>query len=162
MANDPWLDEIADKAMRELFSCYEVALVERQDEALLALVHSSAVSFSSDALTATVILAMGEKAFAACAPVGIKVADDWIGELANQLLGRAVNLLCKHGVSGRMGTPIFLPAALLAADGERWQPLRFEVAASPVVAAFVWAVAKDFVPSETPDSVMAEGDAVMF
>jgi hypothetical protein len=162
VANDSWLKDIADKAMRDLFAGYDVVLQERHGEGRGSLQYSSAICFISESVKASVILAMGEASLKASMPPGIDEPIDWIGELGNQLLGRAVNLLCAYGVHGRMGTPVVLPGALVAPDGAVWQQMRFEVAESSVIAAFVWTVDPNFVPSETLQEVMSEGDSILF
>lgn len=162
MANDSWLDLIAQKAIRDLFAGYDLILQERRGEGSGRLSYSSTICFISEPVKASVILAMGEDSLKASMPPGIDEPADWIGELGNQLLGRAVNLLCTYGVHGRMGTPVVLPGAFAAPDGEVWEQLRFEVAGSPVLAAFVWAVDPNFVPQETALEVMSEGDSILF
>jgi hypothetical protein len=162
VANDSWLRDIADRAMRDLFAGYDVALQERQGQGRGSLQYSSAICFISEPVKASVILAMGEASLRASMPPGIDEPIDWIGELGNQLLGRAVNLLCAYGVHGRMGTPVVLPGALIAPDGDVWQLMRFEVAESAVVAAFVWTVDPNYVPAEILEDVMSEGDSILF
>jgi CheY-specific phosphatase CheX len=94
--------------------------------------------------------------------------QDWIGELANQLLGRLKSRLLAHGVTIQLGTPTTVSGLELrvrscAADrqatplwfvaGDDWLVVRLDALASPNA---------KLESSPDPSSSAAEGDVLLF
>ena len=95
-------------ACGELLRAYELELHatstwHESDEAL----YSGVMSFVGDTLRGTCLLAAPEAVVLAAAPRGA-AARDWVGELANQLVGRLKAKLLARGASIALSTPIVL------------------------------------------------------
>lgn len=129
--------EVATASGSELFATYDVPVrtdrttngVDPQPSvAFLAL-----TGFCSEDVRGTLVLACAEGPLRASNPTGSTSPRDWIGELANQLLGRVKNdLLCRNielvtipptVVSGQHVHPVlssspgFHPVLMKSADG---------------------------------------------
>jgi hypothetical protein len=111
------INELLAQASTELFADYGVSL-ERghyswgtSDEPLL----SSVMGFVGTHLRGTCLLACENAPLAASCPKGGR-ARDWIGELANQLVGRLKVKLLSYSENVALTTPIVL-------QGIRLQPL---------------------------------------
>jgi hypothetical protein len=110
-----------------------------------------------------------EKANATSAtPSGIDALQDWIGELANQLLGRLKSRLLAHGIAIQLGTPTTVSGLELRVrtctanrqatplwllSGDDWLVVRLDAIASP-----------DVQLSSIPDpsSSATEGEVLLF
>ncbi|MEM6532527.1 MAG: chemotaxis protein CheX [Myxococcota bacterium] len=91
--------------------------------------------------------------------------DDWLGELANQLVGRVKNRLHKHGVDYTVSPPLVLrgtgiEAVTFGAEGH----LRFRAEDGDCQISFI-AKTRDLEsmkPGDTDEDVLEEGDLCLF
>lgn len=108
--NVPWVSERVDAlsaaACVELFSAYgsdltPVAKVQPRDELLL----SGVIGCIGGGLRATCLIAANESLLHGSCPCTCQPRD-WIGEMANQLIGRLKMKLLEHGVDVTLTTPL--------------------------------------------------------
>ncbi len=66
---------------------------------------TSIVGLSSEEVSATVSLASSQEAALSLSTFPLTCAQDWMGELANQLAGRLKNKLCAYGLQLNLSTP---------------------------------------------------------
>lgn len=94
--------------------------------------------------------------------------QDWIGELANQLLGRLKNKLRPHGVLFTVATPLCMTGRDLRVDrdgGDDPHFLRFRGPGAPLYVQFCATLAPAFVFLDRPADVgeqPQEGDLMLF
>lgn len=111
------VNELAAVSCKELFADYGVALARGRHDwnASDQPVLSSVMGFVGERLRGTCLLACEPGPLdTSCPPGGF--ARDWIGELANQLVGRLKVKLLAYDVNVALTTPIIL-------QGVRIQPL---------------------------------------
>lgn len=104
------IEEMTAEACVELFAAYDVPLtvIEHSDwgnsnEAL----YSAVIGFVSSQVRGTCLIACETSAIERSCPSGGRVRD-WIGELANQLIGRLKVKLLGHDIEIGLTTPIVL------------------------------------------------------
>lgn len=112
------IEDMTANACVELFAAYDVPLTQAghsnwatTDEPLV----SAIMGFVSAEVRGTCLLACEQGAIQSSCPKGGRVRD-WIGELANQLVGRLKVKLLGHDIEIGLTTPIVL-------QGIRLQPL---------------------------------------
>jgi CheY-specific phosphatase CheX len=101
-------------------------------------------------------------------PPAVDALQDWIGELANQLLGRLKSRFLAHGVAIQLGTPTTVSGLELRArsgsggpqatplwllSGDDWLVVRLDAIASPDA---------ELSTSADPSSAAAEGEVLLF
>ncbi len=159
------IGSLGASACAELFDAYGVGLGpatnawgESNDRLL-----SGVIGFVGRGVRGTCLLAGTDGPLAASCPEGGRLRD-WVGELANQLLGRLKSKLLARGVEIAVTTPIVL-------SGVRLQPLprgRLEptVFDSPWGPVLVWTeveIDDEFaLGSEHPGSTWGEGQIFLF
>jgi CheY-specific phosphatase CheX len=158
------IQELAALACVELMKAYEVALEPSEagwtesDEVML----SGVMGFIGDKLRGTCLLAASQAIVQAAAPAG-GLLRDWVGELANQLVGRLKSKLMARGTSIGLSTPVVL-------SGVRLSPLP-RTGVDPVVfraemgRVLVWVeveVDRDFELGEERALKATEGELLVF
>lgn len=106
MSTSEWLDEVVRNNVLELFPEFVLAdcAVASSGPALTAL-----IGFSGPVLVGALGLIGAEASLAKTAPDDVKFdAHDWVGELANQALGRVKIALLRAGVEIQASTPVVL------------------------------------------------------
>jgi len=135
-----FLEAVSARACRDLFAQYGVQLrqigEEEQPVAPDFLV-CSVISFSGRDLRGTLVLAMSEELPSKSNPLAKSVATrDWVGELANQLLGQVKLELLRHGIEIYLNLPAVLRGEHLAPlPRKALKPLKF---VSPSGAVALW------------------------
>lgn len=106
-----------EDATARLFAQYDVALAAPQSNVPVGSPEIAAViGFSSRGFRGTVTFGTSIETAMSCSCVaGVDGVDarDWVGELANQLLGRFKNALLDYGVVLNMATPIAITGSEL-------------------------------------------------
>jgi len=97
-------------------------------------------------------------------PESLLCHSDWVGELANQLLGRVKNKLVPLGVDICLGTPAVVEGRelRLRTSGKSMIEQYVSCAGSVVCIWLDVAVADDFVISQTDDVTLDEGSVLLF
>jgi CheY-specific phosphatase CheX len=127
---------LASSAAVELMQAYGVPLTPATgwadtDEAMFCGV----MGFVGDSVRGSCLLAAPIGALAAAAPAGA-AARDWVGELANQLVGRLKAKLLQRGASIALSTPVALCGVKVSPlPRTEVEPVVFE---SPVGTLLVW------------------------
>ena len=136
------IEEMIAAACLELFAAYDVPLTPVQqsnwgnsDEAL----YSGIIGFVSPQVRGTCLLACEPSAIQHSCPEGGRIRD-WIGELANQLIGRLKMKLLGHDIEIGLTTPIVL-------QGIRIRPLP-KAALLPAVFSSEWGTVLVWVEAE--------------
>jgi CheY-specific phosphatase CheX len=158
------IQAMAASAASELFDAYGVTPVgtsERWSE-IDELFYSGVMGFVGERIRGTCLLAASPATILSTAPVDAR-ARDWVGELANQLVGRLKSKLMQHGVTIALSTPVML-------SGLRLSPLpRSEVPPSvfdtPTGRVLVWLeveVDPEFTLGSLRPLMAAEGEFLVF
>jgi hypothetical protein len=156
---------LGQRACVELFSDYGVELGASSggwadsEERLL----SGVIGFVGRRVRGTCLLAGSEGPLAASCPEGGRLYD-WVGELANQLVGRLKSKLLGLGVEVALTTPIVLSGVRLKPlPRGRLEPAVMSAAAGPVM---VWTEVdadREFaLGSEHPGLTGREGAVLLF
>jgi hypothetical protein len=154
---------LVGEACVDLLRAYQLELRagptwQESDEVL----YSGVMSFVGDTLRGTCLLAAPESVILGAAPSGA-AARDWIGELANQLVGRLKAKLLGRGARIALSTPVVLRGVRLCPLPRTGvAPMAFE---SDRGRLFVWVEveARDDVDLREPHTpVAAEGDLLVF
>jgi CheY-specific phosphatase CheX len=109
------IQAMAASAAAELLDAYGVKLSdpvevwEESDEVLF----SGVMGFIGDRVRGTLLLAAPKDTILATAPEDARPRD-WVGELANQLVGRLKSKLMAHGVTVALSTPVVLSGVRLS------------------------------------------------
>ena len=138
----------------ELFQAYDIDVSAAphyqlpENESVL----SGIIGFSGDSLQGTLVLCASQTLLESSA-FGNTSAEDWIGELANQLLGRIKNQLLGFGITIYLSTPVMM-------RGENLDPSYRHPGVKPIYlcgssdGAVIWF---DFEPSEGVELVPVNG-----
>jgi len=148
----------------ELFADYGVACTVETTAPLTSSQLCGILGFTGDRLCGSVVIAATVDALAASNPIGDGATRGWVAELTNQLVGRFKNELYRGGVEVAMSVPIVLTATRLTPLGQEGsEPIRLLVA-NGVVAIWLEIEADPtlVLAEPSPDTMMAEGDAMMF
>jgi CheY-specific phosphatase CheX len=165
------LESIVRDATVDLFHSYDVPFAPTHVPYTARVPDvAGVIGFSGDELRGSVLIAAPEQTLLACSCLGgVKVCSlDWVGELANQLLGRIKSGLGRYSLSIQLATPVAVRGVDLQIQAgetqERWA-LSFE---TPYGLAFVH-LAADVAPGIAfveagPDAVesAAEGELMFF
>ena len=111
------LHELARAACIELLRAYGVELTLSPDEWTESdeITLSGVMGFVGPKVRGTCLFAASREVLTAAAPPSAKLRD-WVGELANQLVGRIKSKLIARGATISLSTPVVL-------SGVRWSPL---------------------------------------
>lgn len=119
-------EEILCESAVELFEEYGKAIARCEagtsDSASRGLVLGAAIGFTGEFVRGALAIAIDEELAVALDPLaGQRKSDrgslDWIGELANQMLGRVKNKLLSYNVEIGLSTPIVIEGAKLRMFG---------------------------------------------
>jgi hypothetical protein len=166
--NSEILEEIVSTACLSLFDDYKLPLVRIKQGALrgdVPLIFCGVVGFNGDQMRGTLLLATSEKPLGATTPSTDSSLQEWIAELANQLLGRIKNRLLSRAVTLHLTTPIVLRGQHIApVSHAELVPYTFECAGGYVC---VWLDAEvaaniDLSTVVATDDVIGEGMGTMF
>ena len=157
------VQELAGDACVELLRAYRLSAVPTPDfiesnEALF----SGVMSFVGDTLRGTCLFAAPEAVVLAAAPDGA-LPRDWVGELANQLVGRLKVKLLSRGATIALSTPVVLRGMRLCPlPRSGLEPLSFLTPHGRVVV-WVEVEAEDGISLDTEVTpVASEGDLLVF
>jgi CheY-specific phosphatase CheX len=109
------IQAMAASAATELLDAYGVKVADagsdwaESDEVLF----SGVMGFIGDRVRGTCLLAASKSTILATAPRDARPRD-WVGELANQLVGRLKSKLMAHGVTIGVSTPVVLSGVRLS------------------------------------------------
>jgi CheY-specific phosphatase CheX len=156
---------LAAVACTELFSAYGVELAatsepwEQVEEPLL----SAVMGFVGQKLRGTCLLACAQATTMAACPTNGR-ARDWIGELANQLVGRLKSKLLMRDIDVALSTPIAIKGLRLEPLPRRQlEPSVFSSSQGQVMVWVEVEVASDFkLLSEGPSRARGEGEVILF
>lgn len=102
------ISELARESCLDLFASYGVDLDAIAEEVLLPGAPCGILGFTGDGVHGAIVLVASSELLAASCPVQGPASRDWVGELANQLVGRLKNHLILYGVDISLGTPTIL------------------------------------------------------
>ncbi|MDD9942496.1 MAG: chemotaxis protein CheX [Myxococcales bacterium] len=160
-----------------LFSDYgkdlQVSESTKEEKRRLSLSLGAAIGFTSEHVRGVLAIAVDERLAKDMNPLSTDDSGaenskanstDWIGELANQLLGRLKNKLLANGVELALSTPVVVQGThlRLGAVHRRATRLLFTDAENQ---AHVWwdaEVDSDLVISESTEEPQSEGEMVLF
>lgn len=109
MSNQEIVDDIVQRATIELFDAYGVTLeVGASDHAIAPIAFAAVIGFSGETLRGTLLFAPSEAVLLASEQLPEDAARDWVGELANQLLGRVKNHLLRYDVEVFLTVPLVI------------------------------------------------------
>jgi CheY-specific phosphatase CheX len=124
-------DRVRDACV-ELFAGYDVAFTPTETPYTARVPDvAGIIGFSGGELRGSVLIAAPEATLLACSCLGgVDVCTlDWVGEIANQLLGRIKSGLARYGVSIQLATPVAVRGVDLqiqAGDTQEQWALSFE------------------------------------
>lgn len=101
--------DMGREACRELFESYGVSIAHTSEPLSERFGCCGVIGFTSDNLRGSIIIAASNEILQRSYPIpGAPPQCDWLGELANQMLGRLKHKLLSHGVEIALATPIVL------------------------------------------------------
>lgn len=168
----PTLEEITLSCGQALFTHYGLAVdvepLARKDATLGR--YAGLIGFAGDPIKGSLIVSANEAAIRATSPGEVEdvgFCQDWIGELCNQYLGRAINKISAFGTTIRMATPVAIRGDNMALGDQQdaqvgaWRLSAGDasfvvIMTAEVDPAFQWEVPPD--ADEAPD----EGDLMLF
>lgn len=158
------IQDLAAAACVELMGAYDVVLEPTQqswddsDEVLF----SGVMGFVSDSVRGTCLLAAPESTLRAAAP-DAAILRDWVGELANQLVGRLKSKLMARGETIKLSTPVVLSGVRLSPlPRTQAQPALFASSAGRVMVWLEVEVAPGFELGAERPLCASEGEFLMF
>lgn len=157
------VQELAGDACVELLRAYRLTAVPavewlESDESL----YSGVMSFVGDTLRGTCLFAAPEAVVRAAAPAAAQPRD-WVGELANQLVGRVKAKLLTRGASIALSTPVVLCGIRLCPlPRSGLEPLSFLTPHGRVVVWLEVEAEDGFTLSGEGIAVAAEGELLVF
>jgi hypothetical protein len=162
----PLFDAAAAEAVPELFSTYgiELARIEQEVRPPISFVTCGVIGFSGPVVRGALVVALTGGLAEKTNPVGVSGnLRDWVGELANQLLGRIKLALLDHGVDIYLNLPAVLKGEHLAPIPRRIvQPMAF-AASEGVVGVWLEIEDRDGAPGEPAGADRARsGEAILF
>lgn len=104
------LRDLMAKSAADLFAAYEVRCESVDERPESHTQRCSILGFTGDTLCGSVVIAATSEAVASSNPIQDGPSAAWLGELANQLVGRFKNLLLKLRVEIMMSIPVVLNA----------------------------------------------------
>ena len=133
----------------------------------LSMSLGAAIGFTSAHVRGVLAIAVDEQLASAMHPLtGSDSASstDWIGELANQLLGRLKNKLLAYGVELALSTPVVVQGTDLRLGAVHRRATRLAFGHGQNQAQVWWdaEVDSDLVLAEAEDEAQSEGEMVLF
>lgn len=101
-------------------------LPELNDDSL----ECSSISLTGEEFRLSIVLVAATATVTKLCPIKGASAADWIGEMANQLVGRLKNALIDYGHAGRLSLPVTLSCSSIRFWNETECPLHFIVRTS--------------------------------
>jgi len=127
------------------------------------------IGFSGRHMHGSLALAAGEEVVRRSMPCAEGCVNDWLGELANQLLGRVKNQLCRYGMDLNLAVPMVLRGLQLSVHGEvgpggqgRVMRYEFSSAHGPVCVWFDADIEGGLMLTERESSAASAEGAVLF
>jgi CheY-specific phosphatase CheX len=158
------IQDMAAAACTELMSAYGVRL-EPTDAAWPEsdeIMFSGVMGFVGDSVRGTCLLAAAQGTVEAAAPKSA-AARDWVGELANQLVGRLKAKLMARGATIALSTPVVLRGVKLSPlPRTDVAPVVFESAAGRVLVWLEVEIEDDFQLGEPRALAAIEGELLVF
>jgi CheY-specific phosphatase CheX len=159
-------DQTASLSVPELFASYGIALrrVDADQEAEAAFLICGVIGFSGPSVRGALILALTENLPTLTNPLGPRGnLRDWVGELANQLLGRIKLALLAEGVDIYLNLPAVLKGEHIAPiPRHAIQPITF-VAPEGIVGVWIEVEPlKGDAPRAPSQGGAKSGDAIVF
>lgn len=157
------IQSLAGSACVELMQAYGVTLEATEgwadtDEVMF----SGVMGFVGDAVRGTCLLAAPQGTVIAAAPQNAG-ARDWVGELANQLVGRLKAKLLARGATIALSTPVVLRGVKLSPlPRTDVQPVVFESTAGKVLVWLEVEIEDHFKLGEERPLVASEGELLVF
>jgi CheY-specific phosphatase CheX len=157
------IQDLAGAACVELLKAYGVALTPSQswvesDE----LMFSGVMGFVGESVRGTCLLAAPQGTVEAAAPKQAG-ARDWVGELANQLVGRLKVKLMARGATIALSTPVVLRGVKLSPlPRTDVEPVVFDSAAGKVLVWVEVEIEDDFKLGEERALTASEGELLVF
>ncbi len=109
------------KCAQSLLSFYtsipedEIVVQEaRMPDCLEETMHCSSIGLAGDEFKLSIVILASSGTIAPMCPIPGASTADWIGELANQLVGRLKNALIEYGHSGQLSLPVTLSGSGLS------------------------------------------------
>ena len=164
--------ELLTEVTKELFETYEHA-VERVDtsDAEAAgkdLTLGAAIGFTGEYVRGVLVIALDEEMARCLNPVSKTNPHtdyDWIGELANQLLGRLKNKLLSYSIEVALSTPVVVHGSQLSIGTLQRTSTRLCFRHQNLFANVWWDAEVDpalEMSTENAPDVQAEGEMVLF
>jgi CheY-specific phosphatase CheX len=157
------IQDMAGSACTELMEAYGVELVRAEgwpetEEVML----SGVMGFVGDSVRGTCLLAAPQATIEAAAPRAA-AARDWVGELANQLVGRLKVKLMARGATIALSTPVVLKGVKLSPlPRTDVAPVVFESRAGRVLVWLEVEIEADFQLGEQRALAASEGELLVF
>ena len=109
----------------------EARMPDRLEETLLC----SSIGLAGDQFKLSVVILATSQTIAPLCPMSGASTADWIGELANQLVGRLKNALIEYGHSGQLSLPSTLSGSGLSLWNKTDSPMTYfiETAAGRII-----------------------------
>ena len=108
MGNQEIIDSCVDQCTTELFAAYGVELGASGRDHTADIGYAAVIGFTGESLRGTLLLAPA-RSIVERSQASAGISDrDWVGELANQLLGRIKNALLRYGAEIFVTTPLVL------------------------------------------------------
>ena len=159
------LDTIVRNSTTELCAAYEIKTKPANETGFSAdFALAGIIGFTGPIIRGTLLLAMTREGLQTSNPVPTSPPREWMGELANQLLGRIKTQLLACGVEIYVTTPIVLRGQHLAPEALRAvNPLELMTKDGPIIVWFESDAPPDLelrkaIASEAP----IEGDSFIF
>lgn len=156
------LPSIVDQCCVELFAAYDLAIERAREPDGASPEICAVLGFTGD-LRGAAILATPTRCLETTSQGGDSRA--WIGELANQLVGRVKNALLRHGVEIVLSTPVILRGERLAPINTMSElPSMFDSTAGQICLWFDFEATPDlqWSDAELDGVASSEGDAMFF
>jgi CheY-specific phosphatase CheX len=157
------IQSLAGSACVELMKAYGVELTSAEgwgdsDE----IMYSGVMGFVGDRVRGTCLLAAPQGTVIAAAPQEAS-ARDWVGELANQLVGRLKAKLIARGATIALSTPVVLRGVKLSpVPRTEVQPVVFQSTAGKVLVWLEVEIEDDFRLGEERALSATEGELLVF
>lgn len=120
------------KCAKSLISFYtsipedDIAVEEaKMPDCLEETMHCSSIGLAGDAFKLSIVILAASRTIAPMCPIPGASTADWIGELANQLVGRLKNALIEYGHSGQLSLPVTVSGSGLSLWDKTLCPMTF-------------------------------------
>lgn len=104
----------------------DIAVEEaKMPDCLEETLHCSSIGLAGDEFKLSIVILAASHTIAPMCPIPGASTADWIGELANQLVGRLKNALIEYGHSGQLSLPVTLSGSGLSLWDKTLCPMTF-------------------------------------